>query len=57
MAFVEEHVMDSYDGDIEMSIEPEDPTRPTWLLDDPTWIDEPLIGAPFEPAPATALPR
>jgi S1-C subfamily serine protease len=53
--------MDPRDDDI--PVEPEDPTRPTWLLEEPTSVeetvpvdetapvDEPRLDAPFEPVP------
>ena len=45
--------MDSHDDEIEMTIEPEEPTRPAWLLADPTEvIDEPPLGGPYDPAPS-----
>jgi S1-C subfamily serine protease len=46
--------MDSQDTDIEMSIEPEEPTRPAWLLDEPAWADEPTVTGPYEPPPTMA---
>ena len=46
--------MDSNDGDIEVSILPEDPARPSWLLDEPTWADEPTVTGLYEPAPTMA---
>src|SRR5688572_10519758 len=45
--------MDSHDDEIEMTIEPEEPTRPAWLLTDPTEvIDEPPLGGPYDPPPS-----
>ena len=45
--------MDSHDDEIEMTIEPEEPTRPTWLLTDPTdLVDEPPLGGPYDPPPS-----
>jgi serine protease Do len=43
--------MDPHDGDIDISVEPEEPTRPAWLLDEPTWADEPTVSGPYEPVP------
>ena len=45
--------MDSHDDEIEMTIEPEEPTRPSWLLTDPTEVvDEPPLGGPYDPPPS-----
>ena len=45
--------MDSRDDEIEMTIEPEEPTRPAWLLSDPApVVDEPPLGGPYDPAPS-----
>src|SRR5688572_19175816 len=42
--------MDSRDDEIEMTIEPEEPTRPAWLFTDATdVIDEPPSGGPYDP--------
>src|SRR5687768_12744713 len=45
--------MDSRDEEIEMTIEPEEPTRPAWLFTDSTdVIDEPPSGGPYDPSPS-----
>ncbi len=50
--------MDSHDDEIEMTIEPEEPTRPAWLLTDPTpVVDEPPMGGPYDPAPSMVTSR
>ena len=51
--------MVSRDDEIEMAIEPEEPTRPAWLFADATdVIDEPPSGGPYDPPPSmiTATP-
>src|SRR5689334_3880151 len=40
-----------HDDDIEIEVEPEEPTRPSWLLDEPTWNDEPRIADATETVP------
>src|SRR5207253_6269005 len=37
--------------DIEIEIEPEEPTRPSWLLDEPTWNDGPRVADDTETVP------
>src|SRR5687767_13801304 len=45
--------MDSHENEIEMTIEPEEPTRPSWLLTDPTTVDDrPPLGGPYDPPPS-----
>jgi S1-C subfamily serine protease len=39
------------DDDIEIEVEPEEPTRPSWLLHEPTWNDEPRIADDTERVP------
>jgi S1-C subfamily serine protease len=40
-----------HDDDIEIEIEPEEPTRPSWLLDEPTWNDEQRVVDDTETVP------
>ncbi|MEA3054950.1 MAG: hypothetical protein QOD30_382, partial [Actinomycetota bacterium] len=40
-----------HDDDIEIEVEPEEPTRPSWLLDEPTWNDEPRVADDTETVP------
>jgi putative serine protease PepD len=50
-------VMDPQDIDTNVTIEPEDPTRPAWLLTDPAGVlDEPTVTGPFEPVPSMTPP-
>lgn len=45
--------MDSRDDDIEMTIEPEEPTRPAWLFTEHTDVlHEPPTGGPYDPPPS-----
>lgn len=45
--------MDPHD----MDVAPEEPTRPTWLLGDPTEIvDEPVVTGSYEPPPSMVMP-
>ncbi|MEN3271368.1 MAG: hypothetical protein V7636_129 [Actinomycetota bacterium] len=39
------------DDDIEIEVEPEEPARPSWLLDEPTWNDEPRVADDTETVP------
>ena len=49
--------MNSRDDEIEMTIEPEEPTRPAWLFNDATdVIDEPAAGGPYDPPPSMVIP-
>ena len=40
-----------HDDDIEIEVEPEEPTRPSWLLDEPTWSDGPRVADDTEAVP------
>ena len=40
-----------HDDDIDIELEPEEPTRPSWLLDEPTWSDEPRAADDTETVP------
>lgn len=47
--------MDPRDIDFDGTIEPEEPTRPAWLLTNPTEvIDEPVVAGPYDPPPSMA---
>src|SRR5436190_1877775 len=47
--------MDSPHTDRVTNVDPEEPTRPAWLLTDPTEaIDEPRVGGPYDAPPSMA---
>jgi S1-C subfamily serine protease len=49
--------MDSHDADVDAPVEPEAPTRPTWLLGDPTeTIDQPVLEPRADVPPSMAIP-
>src|SRR5687767_1216896 len=44
------------DTDRDLTVDAEEPTRPQWLLTDPTdAIDEPVTGGPYEPPPSMVI--
>jgi S1-C subfamily serine protease len=49
--------MDSHDADVDAIVEPEAPTRPTWLLGDPAdTIDQPVLEPRPDEPPSMAIP-